>query len=84
MSIEATSEATSHQHGGVRVFVNDKPYDFVSDDVTGQEIRARAGIPDGYSLYRRGHGSNEPISDSEQVELHNGDHFFSRPPSNVS
>ena len=77
-------EAESDEHSAVKVFINDKPYVFADDDVTGKDIREKAGIPDGYSLYRRHHGSNEPISDSEPVELHHGDHFFSRPPSNVS
>jgi hypothetical protein len=37
-----------------------------------------------YSLYLRRPGGNEPISDCERVELRDGEHFFSRPPSNVS
>jgi hypothetical protein len=35
-------------------------------------------------LYVRREGENEPIRDDEEVHLHEGEHFFSRPPSNVS
>jgi hypothetical protein len=69
---------------GVEVFIDGDPYHFESDDVTGRQIKEKAGIPDNYSLYLRREGSNEPIVDDERVELHHGEHFFSRPPSNVS
>lgn len=68
----------------VKVFIDDKAYTFGDDDTTGLAIKQKAGIPDNYSLYRREHGVNEPIADDEPVELKDGDHFFSRPPSNVS
>jgi mannose-6-phosphate isomerase class I len=69
---------------GVEVFVDGKAFRFESDDVTGRQIKEKAQIPDNYSLYLRQEGSNEPIADDERVELHHGEHFFSRPPSNVS
>lgn len=68
----------------VKVHIDGKLYEFDKDDVTGREIKLKAGIPDNYSLYRREAGANEPIADGEAVELHEGEHFFSRPPSNVS
>ena len=68
----------------VTVIINDKHVTFPSDDVTGRQIKEAGGIPLNYSLYLRHPGENEPISNDEQVELHEGDHFFSRPPSNVS
>lgn len=69
---------------GVEVRIDGDPYHFESDDVTGRQIREKAGIPDNYSLYLRHEGSNEPVAEDERVELHHGEHFFSRPPSNVS
>ncbi len=48
--------------------------------VMGRQIKERAGIPAGFALYRRVQGGNEPIADDARVELHNGDHFFARPP----
>lgn len=68
----------------VKSWIGSKLYEFDTDAVTGADIKAKASIPTDYSLYRQSHGSNEPIADSETVSLHNGDHFFSRPPSNVS
>jgi hypothetical protein len=79
----STAEGTHHPHG-VKVVIDGQHYTFADDDVTGNQIKKKAGIPDSYSLYRRVHGENEPIADDEPVELHDGDHFFSRPPSNVS
>ena len=77
-----TEERADHKE--VEVFINDRPYHFKSRDVTGREIKEKAHVPDNYSLYLRREGSNEPIADTEKVELHDGQHFFTRPPSNVS
>ena len=58
-------------------------YTFDTEVTTGAQIKERANIPAGFSLHRRVKGGNEPIHDDESVELCNGDHFFSRPPSPV-
>jgi len=68
----------------VEVFVNDKKVVFESDRATGAQIKAKADVPPDYSLYQRSEGRNEPIRDTEEVELKDGEHFFTRPPSNVS
>jgi hypothetical protein len=68
----------------VTVTVDGKRVTFPTDRVTGKDIKEEAGIPLDYSLYLRHHGDNEPISNQEEVELHEDQHFFSRPPSNVS
>lgn len=78
-----TAVVTDRAHD-VHVVIDDKPYVFETDVVTGLVIKQTAGIPADYSLYRREHGANEPISNDEEVQLKEGDHFFSRPPSNVS
>ncbi len=59
-------------------------YAFDTDAATGSEIKAKAGIPAGFDLYRRGRGGNESIGDDDSVELHNGDHLFARPPRSPS
>lgn len=82
--IEQQTTEERHEPHHVQVRINGTEYQFDTDDVTGRDIRQRGGIPDGYSLYRRRHGSNEPIADDERIELRSGDDFFSRPPSNVS
>ena len=77
-----TEERLDHKE--VEVFIDEKPYRFELRDVTGREIKEKAHVPDNYSLYLRREGSNEPIADDEKVQLHQGEHFFTRPPSNVS
>jgi len=72
------------KHRPVTVVINGARVTFPTDDVTGRQIKEAGGIPLDYSLYLRHPGDNEPISNDEPVELHEGDHFFSRPPSNVS
>jgi len=59
-------------------------YTFDTKVVTGRQTKERANIPTGFSLFRRVQGGNEPIADDESLELHHGDHFFSRPLSNVA
>ena len=58
-------------------------YTFDTDLVTGRQIKETAGVPAGFTLYRRTQGGNEPIPDDEQIELHNGDHFFARSASSI-
>jgi hypothetical protein len=50
--------------------------------VTGTQIKERANVPKGFVLYRRVKNGSEPIVDDVLIELHDGDHFFARPPSN--
>lgn len=80
----SANEKTEPKTEALEVFVNDKKVAFQTDDVTGAQILVAAGVPAGYSLFLREKGSNEPISDTEAVELKPGEHFFTRPPSNIS
>ena len=82
--LETRSDHDGKEHGPVTVVINDKHVTFPDDEVTGRQIKEKGGIALDYSLYLRHPGDNEPISNDEPVELHEGDHFFSRPPSNVS
>jgi Multiubiquitin len=81
---ESATDVEQHRPLHIEVIIDRKPYTFHMREVTGKEIKDKAGIPDPYSLYRRRPGGNEPISDTETVKLHDGENFFSRPPSNVS
>ena len=76
-----TTETTSKP---TEVFVDDKTISFSTDDTTGAQILAAAGVPPDYSLFLRTEGSNEPIAPTETVELKSREHFFTRPPSNIS
>jgi Multiubiquitin len=82
LDVRTDHEGTEHRP--VTVIINGAKFVFMTDDVTGRQIKEKAGIPQDYSLYLRHPGDNEPISNDERVELHEGEHFFSRPPSNVS
>ena len=84
MSDLRTHEDEKRDHEGVDVFIDGDPYHFDSRRTTGRKIKEKARIPDDYSLYLRREGENEPIRDDEELDLHEGEHFFSRPPSNVS
>ena len=55
-------------------------YAFDAEMVTGRQIKEKANVPAGFALYRRTRGGNESIRDDDTVELHDGDHFFVRPP----
>lgn len=82
--LDTRTDQEGKEHQPVTVVINDDRVTFPSDDATGRQIKEKAGIPLDYSLYLRHPGDNEPISNDEPVELHEGEHFFSRPPSNVS
>jgi hypothetical protein len=55
-------------------------YAFDTEVVTGRQIKEKANVPAGFALYRRTRGGNESIRDDDRVQLHDGDHFFARPP----
>ena len=84
MTEPSTTKTAGYVQHAVEVVINDKRYRFDHDEVTGRQIKQKAGIPDSYSLYLRRPGENEPIGADEDVTLREGDIFFSRPPSNVS
>jgi hypothetical protein len=81
MDIQQGSDVGSR---AVEVFVDDKKVVFETNRATGAQIKAKAEVPPDYSLYLRSEGRNEPIGAAEEVELKDGEHFFTRPPSNVS
>ena len=77
-------QATNTRTKPIEIFVNDMKVAFDTDDATGAQIKEKAGVPPDHSLYLRAKGGNEPIGDAEEIELKPGEHFFSRPPSNIS
>jgi hypothetical protein len=50
-----------------------------TNELTGMQIKEKAGIPADFSLHRRIRGGSESIPESELVEVHDGDHFFAQP-----
>jgi SAM-dependent methyltransferase len=81
---DAKDASGASRPSGVRITVIvQNRYAFDTEFVTGRQIKEKAGVPPGFALYRHVRGGNELIPDDAQVELHNGDHFFARPPSSA-
>lgn len=79
---ETTRQTTDRGSTKVRfTVVIQNCYTLETGLATGRQIKETAGIPAGQMLYRRAGGGTEPIGDEESVEVHDGDHFFSRSPS---
>jgi len=64
----------------VKVHIDNKSYEFLRDtEVTGAELKAKAGIGSDYELYRKvpGSATDELITDTKALLLEPGMHFFS-------
>jgi len=71
--------------GSVRVTVIvQNRYALDGGPMKGRHLKEATNVPETFALYRRLKGGNEPIPDDTPVEVHDGDHFFARPPSNAS
>ena len=57
---------------------------FHSDEVTGREIKQRAGVPLEDDLARRRGGKLELVTNDEQITVFDGDHFVVFPPGTIS
>ena len=68
----------------VTVIINQKPYHFDEDEVTGRALKERAAIPDANLLFLEvpGPGDDLLIGDDQIVELKSGEHFYDMPPGN--
>lgn len=68
----------------VTVIINQRPYHFDVDDLTGAELKQAAGIAPANLLFREvpGPKDDEPIADDQVVTLESGDHFYDMPPGN--
>lgn len=68
----------------VTVIINQRPYHFEVDELTGAQLKEAAGIAPGNLLFREmpGPKDDEPIADDQIVSLHSGDHFYDMPPGN--
>jgi len=62
------------------IFVNNKPYKTDLDKMTGQQIKALAGVPSDYELFLVKGKESEPIGSNQTVEIKNGEHFRAIPP----
>lgn len=81
---------TSVAAGTIHIFVEvennhpPKKLEFDHVDVTGQEIKTRAGVPLDSDLALRRGEKLELITNDQPVTLKNGEHFVSLPPGTIS
>jgi hypothetical protein len=66
------------------IVINQQHYQVDTEEMTGAQLKALAGIPEGNLLFREVHGpgDDELIQNDTLVHLHNGDHFYDMPPGN--
>jgi len=82
--MQATTSTTIH------VFVeveNNKPpvkVEFDTSEVTGRDIKTRAGVPLENDLARRQEQKLELVTNDQTITIENGDHFVSLPPGTIS
>ena len=58
--------------------------EFFTDDVTGLQIKQKAGVPPDYELARVEGNRRIAVADGELIEIKNGEHFIAVPSGNVS
>jgi hypothetical protein len=65
----------------IRIFVNEQPFFAPNPSMTGAEILALAGLPEGNQLFLEvpGPGDDRPIRPDEPVHLHSGMKFYDVP-----
>ena len=68
----------------ITIFVNDKSLQFSSNLVTGSEIKSKADVPSDSILYELRGDNRVPIGDSEQIRIHENEHFLDVPGGTVS
>jgi len=74
----------------VHVFVeveNHQPpvkVEFDTTEVTGRDIKTRAGVPVENDLARRQGQKLELVTNEQTITIENGDHFVSLPPGTIS
>ena len=61
-----------------------KKIEFDTDQVTGLQIKQRAGVPADYDLARRQGKKLELVTNDQTVEIKDGEHFVALPPGTVS
>jgi hypothetical protein len=77
--------ATTVIHIFVELNKNDKKkVEFNTDDVTGLQIKQKAGVPADYDLARRQGQKLELVKNDQTIEIKNGEHFVALPPGTIS
>ena len=63
------------------IHIDKKQYFAEKNPITGAELKTLAGITGEFDLFKvvPGQGDDIKVADAEQVELKDGDHFYSAP-----
>jgi hypothetical protein len=61
------------------IFVNDKRFTTDQSQLTGNQIKSLAGVPDAYELFLVKGNTSEPIGSQQVVKIENGMHFRAIP-----
>lgn len=82
--MQTTASKTIHVF--VEVENNQPPVkvEFDTTEVTGREIKTRAGVPLDSDLARRQGQKLELVTNDQTITIENGDHFVSLPPGTIS
>lgn len=74
------AEKVPHEHHKVTFFVDGQAIETTRQPLSGAQIKALAGRPEGNLLYRVDGRHREEISDSEKVHIHQDECFITVPP----
>jgi len=76
--------ANTDQAKKITVLINQKPYHLETDEATGRELKALAGIPEENLLFLEvpGPGDDVPVPDDEETVLKPGSHLYDMPRGN--
>ena len=77
--------ASTTIHIFVELNKNDtRKIEFDTDDVSGLQIKQKAGVPTDYDLARRQGQKLELVTNDQTIEIKNGEHFVALPPGTIS
>jgi len=63
----------------IRIYVNNQPFETAEDELAGSQIKALAGIPAEYELFRVEGQNSVPVGNDQRVRLHENEHFRAIP-----
>jgi multiubiquitin len=75
-SVYMANERERHE---ITIFVNNQPFKTAEHELTGAQIKALAGIPQEYELFRVEGQQTIPVGNDERVRLHENEHFRAIP-----
>lgn len=70
------NESEKHE---ITIYVNNQPFKTEERELTGLQIKALAGIPQEYELFRVEGQNSIPVANDERVRLHENEHFRAIP-----